>query len=63
MHARGGTQKRGRRYGKVLCMLNEFILSAEKVLLRGSDKSMEGLYRWKNFIDAKLGRKITDAMN
>jgi hypothetical protein len=44
-------------------MLNEFILSAEKVLLRGSDKSMEGLYRWKNFIDAKLGRKITDAMN
>jgi hypothetical protein len=30
-------------------MLNEFILSAEKVLLRGSDKSMEGLLSVEEF--------------
>ena len=57
------TQKRGRRCGKVLCMLTE-IFSAEKVLFRGSDKSIgRSLIGGIILLIQNWGEKIADAVN
>jgi hypothetical protein len=57
------TQKRGRRCGKVLCMLTESF-SPEKVLFRGSDKSIgRSLIGGIILLIQNWGEKIADAVN
>jgi hypothetical protein len=57
------TQKRGRRCGKVLCMLTDFF-SAEKMLLRGGDKSIgRSLIGGIILLIQNWGEKIADAVN